>query len=597
MENSTSKNIDQVEIEVPTSLSNYLLGFIIAALVMWLYFPFYKTNYIQKAQGLSSALDYPKGFDILLSYALIFIPAVFCFLSPLKNKIRFTIPKVKQNFFIFLSHLLERASLLASKTSIQISMCLLACLTRFSNLASPFDSYHFGEYVIPYFNLTQFGSLPYLGTIPSHGLINYLPALIFGNAPSSVYAGYAILTFIINLVLCGIVLKKSDNKLLAILIILLFPSTRISYLAGLVLIIVWKDIYRNSRLVDCILASGLIIIFGGFEVSTGIAMAVSYTILCGFYLYREKLKLDLKKVILLFPYVLLLILLAFPISRLIIVELLKTIKELASLNLDGFGIPFYLSFTHGKLSYLTKFALLPLSTILLVSLISPKLKLESKALNAAMLAFSFLLMGYSMGRIDSTNMSRCGLMSGFIFFYYLTQNFSSYKKTSQLITVLVLTYFAVGRITTIFHTPRKIIKNYQESSKIESYDELETLNKIQSKYQFKSGEYLDLTNNNLNYYFLKMESPLPGTSMYNTVAQSQWDKIQERQDQLKFILLKDNHPRFHDEISLMNRSSKIAESFAKDCYLHLKQDLQLVYLVRENYCEDQYQIKIKALRF
>jgi hypothetical protein len=128
------------------------------------------------------------------------------------------------------------------------------------------------------------------------------------------------------------------------------------------------------------------------------------------------------------------------------------------------------------------------------------------------------------------------------------------------------------------------------------YPESILLKDLKRRYDINHQGFLDLTNNNLSYYFVKSSPPLKSIAMYNAVDDSQWIKAAQEKEKLKIILLRDeNLINFHDNIYVSNRSPAFAKMLISDCHFKLLREKTLLYLVRQNECIDNSMAKSKLI--
>jgi hypothetical protein len=438
------------------------------------------------------------------------------------------------------------------------------------------DRYHFGEFVVA----TQLwikGLVPYVDFIPGHGLINIIGGLIptNDNFLINIIWGQVIVTILfalINLIVTSIVL---ESVLSSVLICLSLPNARPAYLILFVIGLILIKFEQSRQFWYLAMAFLLSTILLTLEVSIGtgaVASVLSVTTIFIFFninKYNEILKFNKDRfwlIIIIFNCLLIFYYKKF------FTAIILTVINLGKNNLEAFGIPFIDSLNDPKIIFLLKFLFLPIMSLILIRFIFFKEK-------SVILQFGFIyactIMAYSMGRIDSMILSRPGFTSQILLsllFVHLTYQ----RINKSYIFFVSLLMFIFVRIE--FVNPIKSLSylsniKYQLQNENIAYPEAETIKKICLQNIIKNFEFLDLTNNNMSYYFCNSVPPLMASSFYNISDEKFFTRKSNFEITDLKVILNDStkYSYLHDQVKpqdrIPNLMSKInsEKSFKTEC--------------------------------
>lgn len=200
-------------------------------------------------------------------------------------------------------------------------------------------------------------------------------------------------------------------------------------------------------------------------------------------------------------------------------------------NLFGFGNNFPLKWPELVLYKAVQYVLYPLFIVVfLKELASAEKNKERLLLLYFMLIFPILIINYSFGRIDSRAMLRSVYITyNYLFFlipYYLFLKKASSETLKNFFGIVLVILIAI-KIGGAHRWSIQEPIQPSDSNKIR----IENLKSVTNKY----GEYLDLTNRGMNYFYLNKKMPMPYSSFYNIITTQQAQEAVKRTPQIVLI--------------------------------------------------------------
>ena len=136
-------------------------------------------------------------------------------------------------------------------------------LPRGTISGSPLEMYHYGEFSVPLHQLLHFGTVPYLDTMPIHGVCDYIQAgvwyTLFDGTYATFEAAMVIGCVLIAVITAALIYFCVENKLAGLLCILLFSLfgdpyyyTRWAFVLPFIVVVFSKQVRKDfSRLLWC----------------------------------------------------------------------------------------------------------------------------------------------------------------------------------------------------------------------------------------------------------------------------------------------------------------------------------------------------------
>lgn len=464
--------------------------------------------------------------------------------------------------------------------------------------ASP-DDYHFGEFLIPYWSLINFGQIPFVDIVPARGLINYFDGYLtstFFELKASYFEIIKNMLMLFYVSILFFVLRKFFNIFLSFIITLSFSTLNIEVsgidifnTAILVLIVHFFIVKRYYMFLAMSLLFITIAIL--FAPGQGIILALSITPLGMYSLYKifsYDYKIALRFLtFLLLPYILIIIL--TPLFDILYGAIVYA-KEQSSLNSISYGIPWYFSANSFPNANYWLFEIvrsgyvfiIGLSFLILIKYFFDK-KLHNRreviVFSSIIFITSILFIIRGAGRIDPGAFSRLGLATSWIIgvllpilIFYIFPRYKSVILTS-IILFFISIFGYIGNSLSLNQLISKVNSNtqlplnfkYAEKMEINNFgnsvfDELHMsrILKIKAfldKTLDKNETFLNLTNRNALYFYLDRKSPIETGAFYNLLSEGQQQRAIEilAKDIPKVAILEaDNF--LHDNVKLPLRS-------------------------------------------
>ncbi|KIM06109.1 MAG: hypothetical protein KN64_01025 [Sulfurovum sp. AS07-7] len=156
------------------------------------FFKYFSVIFILNVLIYCKFFDYKKN---ILLISQIFIPLIFMMLIPssfLKDGAAIQIYPIDKNLYLFVGVLIFISYIFYTRrffnnglkiwdsmptfNAIAILFLLKSAITNIPSVSA--DDYHFGEFLLPYWSLIEFHSLPFVDLVPARGLINYMDGFL-----------------------------------------------------------------------------------------------------------------------------------------------------------------------------------------------------------------------------------------------------------------------------------------------------------------------------------------------------------------------------------------------------------------------------------
>ena len=487
------------------------------------------------------------------------------------------------------------------------------------------DDYHFGEFLLPYWSLINFGQIPFVDIVPARGLINYFDGWLVSTFFELKASYFEIVKNILMLFYVSIlfsVLRKYFNIFLSFIITLSFSTLDIGVsgidIFNTVILVLIVQFFILKRYYGFLAISLLFVTLAIlFAPGQGIILALSITPLGIYSLYKiitDDYKIALRFLIfLLVPYILIMIL--TPLFDILYGAIIYA-KEQSSLNSISYGTPWFFSINSFLNSNYWLFEIvrsayvfiIGLSFIIVIKyLFDKKLNNRREVLVFSSIIFitSILFIIRGAGRIDPGAFSRLGLATTWIvgvllpiLIFYI---FPRYK--SIILTSIILFFISIfGYIGNSLSLNQLILKvnsntqlppNFKYSENLGIYNlgnglfdetHVSRIIKIKTfleKVLDKNETFLNLTNRNALYFYLNRKIPIETGAFYNLVSEGQQQRATEilSKDIPKVAILEaDNF--LHDNVKLPLRSQLLYRFFMQN-YQPLEVD-GIVYGIRND---------------
>lgn|GEM_PF-1701672 len=557
----------------------------------------------------------PNFKNKLMVLTQLSLPLLFLYLIPQKvlsgNELIFVYPVTNflYNAVVFLilvslfliskKIFLSNISLTQSLSSISFIAILFFMKTHLIVIPSVSgDDYHFGEFLLPFWSLAEYGQIPFQDIVPARGLINYLDGFlvsIFFELKASYFSYVETFLSLFYTIILFYGIKKYYGMLYAFLLVLISPPwlgvSGIDIFNAVVLVVLvhlFIDKKYHSFLAFSLLLVTVSILFAPGQ---GGILALSITPL-GLYALYKIFSIDYKTSLrylafLLIPY--LLIIMPTSLFDMLYGAILYA-KEQSSLNGITYGTPWYFSvnsFTNGN-HWLFEIVrsgyvfIIGFSFIVLVKYIANKeLANRKEVLVYASIIFitALLFIVRGAGRIDPGWFSRLGIATVYIvgtllplLIYHLSPRYKS-----MLVMIFVVFYISIfGYIGNSLSLNQLIAKvdskthlptNFKYSQDIGIYNmgngvfedsHIERVVKIKNFLETvleKNETFLNLTNRNALYFYLERKPPIETGAFYNLVSEGQQKRaISKLSKDIPKIAILEADNILHDKVKLPLRT-------------------------------------------
>lgn len=453
-----------------------------------------------------------------------------------------------------------------------------------------YDLYSSGEYLTPLQQFLSFGKLPYLDISPARGIFqNYLIPLIsrllFGNAPAYYFYGTLFFSLFFSIVFYIFLLPYTNSVLLKIITVFIWPQILtnflyLNYALSLVVLIFCflnKQLFVHLRSAPLIpIASILLILLMPFE---GLVTAILIHILFLYFLQSGK-HFSLRWILLyLSGYAVLFL----SIVRNMLFGAIDYVYQQGSVNHLAHSISLKTSMDKSTYpEFLRSGLLLVITSIILIILaIHFYSVLNSKEIVVLVFLglFLCLMIPRVYGRIDDGLSRHGGLsilaltlvlpISLYCFETILSVQLARVVLSSVLFCILLFLpkqpNFAFGDLSfTPYPSKQPSFSNSIWLDNTPSEDKylsqinnrMRQLNSMIGRFgfNFKQDEFLDLTNNGADFYYLDLPSISPQISLYNLVSYQDQEKLVSKLKDANVLVLVDSETQIGDggPLSLRN---------------------------------------------
>ena len=490
-----------------------------------------------------------------------------------------------------------------------VALFALLVALQVGNTVSPHispDDYHFGEKLLGLWSYLQ-GEIPYVGYLPAHGIIpddlSAFISFIFydGSAGGLLDAGrlgYALLAFF-----TFISIYRFSGSLGLAFILTFFAGRIIEILFFTPFICLWfsHPLRTNpARWLSVWMLTVPIVILG--VPGQGLLLVAASGVMTAYFAWRlwrnpeERVWRD----ILISLVILIFLGLATPFIPMLF-GAIRYVLENGPINQLAYGIPWAVSWTMGEKKGFI-FELIRMSWVVIplvcLTVIYVNMKNEGVRKNVlfpafVVLIFVFLLIPYSMGRIDPGGLSRPGYAAIFGWSTLLPLAvWGILKPLYRVPLILVVTAMCATFNLTVLSFPSLVstasanintgplrdglsagLSNIgRVSAEDDHWDRLIRLNALLNRKLSPGEGYLDLTSRNAQYFYFDRKPMMVVTAPYNMVSSSQQKREIERLSKnLPRLVILDAANIIHDGGGLALRNPHLYR-FIIDNYLPSFQD-------------------------
>ncbi|MBC7405452.1 MAG: hypothetical protein H7252_07185 [Cytophaga sp.] len=446
-----------------------------------------------------------------------------------------------------------------------VALFALLVALKVGNTVAPFiksDDYHFGEQVLGWWSYLQ-GAIPYVGYIPAHGVIPddlsaFLSFVFYdGTAGSFVDAGrlsYALLAF------AGFIsIYRFSSSIGLAFILIFFVGSYLSWLFFTPFLCLWfsRSLRVNpARWLSIWLLTAPIAILGvpgqGLLLVAASGVMAAYIMWC---FWRNSEKREWRYIGISF-FVLMVAALTTPLVPMLL-GAIRYVLENGAINQVAYGISWAASWNEGaKAGFVFEairmsWVAIPVACLGIIYMCMKDQVDRKNTLVPAIVVFLFifLLIPYSMGRIDPGGVSRPGIAAIFSWAILLPITVWSQLKPANKVSLLLLvaSMSATLNFTSLsfsnlvsaasaqIHTgplrdgARVGLPNIGKATvQDEHWDRLTKLNELLKNKLAPNESYLDLTSRNAQYFYLNRIPMMAITAPYNLVSPSQQKRAIEQ---------------------------------------------------------------------
>lgn len=461
------------------------------------------------------------------------------------------------------------------------------------------DDYHFGEFLLPYWSLINFGQIPFVDIVPARGMINYFDGWlvnIFFELKASYFLFVKNVLMFFYVTIIFFIFRKYFNIFLAFIVTLLFSSLDIG-VSGI-------DIFNTSILILLVhffiqkryyIFLGMSLLFLTmailFAPGQGIILVLSIIPLIIYAVYKI-VSYDYKIAIKFISFLLIIyvfIILVTPIFNMLYAAIIYAIEQ-SSLNSISYGTPWYFSVNSFSNANYWLFEIVRSTYIFIIGLsflIFIKYAFDKKLNNRReVIVFSGIIFITSIlfiiragGRIDPGAFSRLGLattwMVGVLLPILVFYMFPKYKSIIfiSMILFFISIFGYLGSSLSLNQLILKVNSNTQLPLSFKYSEDIGINNlgngifddshigrilKIKTfldKNLDKNEAFLNLTNRNALNFYLDREIPIETGAFYNLVSEGQQQRaIEVISKNLPKIAILEADNLLHDNLKLPLRS-------------------------------------------
>lgn len=425
------------------------------------------------------------------------------------------------------------------------------------------DDYHFGEHLLGWFTYLK-GYLPYIDYEPAHGLLendfrSFLSYIFYDGTAASVGEAGRLAIVILGL-LAFIAIRYFTGSLVLALAISLLLGGRMAWFFFVPFICLWLSPRLRARPAQWLaiwIPTAVVVILA--VPPQGLLLVAAFALLA-VKIAWDQIRFGDKKSWQLLGLIAIFLLLALAITPLLpmLIGAIRYVLENGPINQIAYGIPWALSSTSDDKTGFV-FEAIRMSWVaipmlcLYVIFTRGRNFADSKSIfypALVFLAFSLLLVPYSMGRIDPGGISRPGLASIFgwaVLFPLLTWGLYA-KVQARAFVVMAVVFmsavlgFGTASLSGLASIAEQKIPTLQLRDSAESglpnigraYMEANQWNRINRLKGLLDSRltadetYLDLTSRNAHYFYLNRAPAMPVTAPYNLVPPGQQKRAIEK---------------------------------------------------------------------
>jgi hypothetical protein len=427
----------------------------------------------------------------------------------------------------------------------------------------PADDYHFGESLLGWWSLSEFGKIPYIDFFPPHGVfgddIGGFLSLIFYDGTAATLAESERLAATLTMLAAFIALRAYTGSLgLAYVSILLFGTVarKLMFLILVLFYCLWLRPSHNKPkawlwtwLVSAILLVLLV-------PPQGLLAVIASSPAVAMYLYRAR-HADWKRELSLLAILAGILALLTPVPEMLL-GAVRYVLENGPVNQIAYGIPWSWSWgagqDKGKLLLMAGLEVLRMSwtwvPVIAAALILFMFKQHQRrsyliAVALPVLLFASLMTPYTMGRIDPATMSRPGIFANFawaVLMPMLLTPVLAARGRAVLAVFMAFVCAAIGlanvnkdglhsvvqknQIGSLWSGNQHGLNNMGSGSVDPKHiDRLERINSFLSSNLSPRETYLDLTGRNAQYMYFDRPPSISTTAPYNLAPLKQQQRI------------------------------------------------------------------------
>ncbi len=205
-----------------------LLFLVPVGVLSWLYIRRGKTRLMKGALGISQ-LFLPLSFLLICTYRYEYLGGLVSLYQSQKMILACALAAaalIFWNLFQMVKRWKEEKPYISLSSFLSLAVFASYTLPRGTISGAPLEMYHYGELSGPLHQLLNFGTVPYLDTMPIHGICDYFQAVVWYGLFDGTYASFepamVIGCVVIALITAAVYYYFVEDKLAALLCILLF---------------------------------------------------------------------------------------------------------------------------------------------------------------------------------------------------------------------------------------------------------------------------------------------------------------------------------------------------------------------------------------
>ncbi|MFZ2406705.1 MAG: hypothetical protein WAW41_16345 [Methylobacter sp.] len=426
----------------------------------------------------------------------------------------------------------------------------------------PGDDYHFGESLLGWWSLWEFGQIPYIDYFPPHGFfgddIGGFISLIFYDGTAATIAEADRLAATLTMFAAFMAMRIYTGSLgLAYVSVLLFGimSRKLIFLILVPFYCLWLKAseWSPQRWLWVWLISAIVLVL--LVPPQGLLAAVSSLPLVALYLYRAR-QADWKRELLLLALFTGALWFFTPVLEALF-GAVRYVLENGAVNQIAYGVPWawsWIGTAQGFVSWLELLRMswvwVPLIAAVLIVAMFRQRERWPYLIGVALpvLLFGSLITSYTMGRIDLASMSRPGTFANFAWASLLPILLAPLLASrGRAVLAVAITFVCAGigiasvnkvglraaheknQIGNLWAGAEHGLKN-MGTGLVEPphVDRLERINRFLSSYLAPRETYLDLTGRNAQYMYFDRPPPISTTAPYNLAPIKQQQRAVEQ---------------------------------------------------------------------